>query len=184
MRPPAEPPWTTITAGAAPPFGPTNWRPCYAARCPGAPTSWASRGRTGPSPSCRRTCGAAAAGGCPTTPSAAGSTGWTTRGSASATPCRPTPSARKKRAIRRRLNGLPPRSVLLAEDETDLRLFPPLHAGWARRGQPAPVTISGANAKRVLFGSINVRTGHRLFLSRRHGRGSDCEAFLDEVHEH
>jgi hypothetical protein len=79
---------------------------------------------------------------------------------------------------------MPPRSVLLAEDETDLRLFPPLRAGWAVRGHPAPVEISGGNAKRVLFGSINILTGHRLFLARRHQRGADCEAFLDEVHEH
>ena len=82
------------------------------------------------------------------------------------------------------MKNLPPRSVLLAEDETDLRLFPPVHAGWAVRGQAAEVTISGNNAKRVLFGSINVWTGHRLFLTRQQGRGPDCEAFLDEIHEH
>jgi transposase InsO family protein len=105
-------------------------------------------------------------------------------GSAPATSCRPTPSARKKRAIRRRLRRVPPRSVLLAEDETDLRLFPPLRCGWAVKGEPAAVPISGANAKRVLFGSINIWTGHRLFLVRHHGRGPDCEAFLDEIHEH
>ena len=39
-------------------------------------------------------------------------------------------------------------------------------------------------AVRVLFGSINVWTGHRLFLTRQQGRGPDCEAFLDEIHEH
>ena len=98
--------------------------------------------------------------------------------------CPRTPRARKKRALRRRVRNLPPRSVLLAEDETDLRLFPPVHAGWAVRGQPAGVTISGSNAKRVLFGSINVWTGHRLFLTRHQQRGPDCEAFLDEIHEH
>src|SRR5207302_8517323 len=98
--------------------------------------------------------------------------------------CRQTPSARKKRAIRRRLQNLSARSVLLAEDETDLRLFPPLHAGWALRGTPAKVPLSGTNAKRVLFGSINVWTGHRLFLVRHQGRGPDCEAFLEEVHDH
>jgi DDE superfamily endonuclease len=79
---------------------------------------------------------------------------------------------------------LPPRSVALAEDETDLRLFPPLRAGWALRGQPAPVPISGSNAKRVLFGTLNILTGHRLFLARRQQRGADCQAFLEEIHEH
>ena len=63
---------------------------------------------------------------------------------------------------------MPPRSAKLAEDETDLRLFPPLRAGWARRGEEAPVPISGGNAKRVLFGAINLETGRRLFVSFRH----------------
>jgi hypothetical protein len=79
------------------------------------------------------------------------------------------------------LRALPPRSAKLAEDETDLRLFPPLRAGWALRGQPAPVPISGGNAKRVLFGAINLETGHRLVLARKRGRGEDFRAFLEEV---
>lgn len=74
--------------------------------------------------------------------------------------------------------------MALAEDETDLRLFPPLRAGWALRGQPAPVPISGGNAKRVLFGTINILTGHRLFLARQQQRAADCQAFLEEIHEH
>jgi len=79
---------------------------------------------------------------------------------------------------------MPPRSAKLAEDETDLRLFPPLRAGWARRGEEAPVPISGGNAKRVLFGALNIETGGRLFLARRHGRGVDFEEFLEEVRGH
>ena len=79
---------------------------------------------------------------------------------------------------------MPPRSVALAEDETDLRLFPPLRAGWALRGQPAPVPISGGNAKRVLFGTINILTGHRLFLVHRQQRSADCQAFFEAIHEH
>ena len=67
------------------------------------------------------------------------------------------------------------------EDETDLRLFPPLRAGWALRGQPAPVPIRGGNAKRVLFGAINLETGRRVLLARRRGRGEDFRAFLGEV---
>src|SRR5947209_14950662 len=96
-------------------------------------------------------------------------------GSASATSCPRTRGAREKRAIRRRLRALPQGSAKLAEDETDLRLFPPLRAGWARRGEEAPVPISGGNAKRVLFGAINIETGRRLFLPRRRGCGVDFE---------
>jgi hypothetical protein len=76
---------------------------------------------------------------------------------------------------------MPPRSAKLAEGETARRLFPPLRAGWALRGQPAPVPISGGNAKRVLFGAINLETGRRLSRVRRRQRGLDCEAFLEEV---
>jgi len=76
---------------------------------------------------------------------------------------------------------LPARSAKLAEDETDLRLFPPLRAGWARRGEEAPVPISGGNAKRVLFGAINIETGYRLFLPHRRQRGVEFEDFLEEV---
>jgi len=79
---------------------------------------------------------------------------------------------------------LPPRSVKLAEDETDLRLFPPLRSGWARCGQPAPVPISGTNAKRVLFGTINLETGHRLFQVSRRQRAAEWQEFLEEIHWH
>jgi hypothetical protein len=70
----------------------------------------------------------------------------------------------------------------LAEDETDLRLFPPLRASWSPRGWPEQVELSGANAKRVLFGCLNIRTGHRLRLVRGRQRGEDFQAVLDLVH--
>jgi len=56
--------------------------------------------------------------------------------------------------------------VLLSEDETVLRLFPVLRRAWALQGEQAHVTITGCNAKRVLFGAINLRTGHRVVLCR------------------
>jgi hypothetical protein len=47
--------------------------------------------------------------------------------------------------------------VLVFTDWTLLRLFPPLRAMWAAIGTQAKVAITGQNAKRVLFGTINVR---------------------------
>lgn len=61
---------------------------------------------------------------------------------------------------------MPTGAVLLFEDETILRLFPVLRRAWSLRGQQALVPITGRNAKRVLFGAINVRTGHRILLRR------------------
>jgi hypothetical protein len=79
---------------------------------------------------------------------------------------------------------LPRRSVVLAEDETDLLLFPPLRAGWSQRGEAAEVWLSGRNARRVIFGAMNLRTGARLLVPRPKGRSEDYQAFLDEVDGH
>jgi hypothetical protein len=79
---------------------------------------------------------------------------------------------------------LAPRSVLLVEDETDLMLFPVLRAMWSQRGQPAVVPLSGHNAKRVVFGAMNLASGHRLFEVRYKQRAEDFQAFLKSVHNH
>ena len=96
----------------------------------------------------------------------------------------PTRSARKKRRIRRQILALPRRSVVLAQDETDLLLFPPLRAGWSLKGQSAKVYLSGRNARRVIFGTLNLMTGTRLLLPRLKGRSDDFQAFLEEVSRH
>lgn len=70
---------------------------------------------------------------------------------------------------------------MLAQDETDLLLFPPLHAGWSKRGEVARVWLSGRNARRVIFGAMNLRTGARVLLPRDKGRSGDWQAFLAEV---
>ena len=74
--------------------------------------------------------------------------------------------------------------MVLVEDETDLLLFPPLRAMWARRGESACVMLSGRNAKRVVFGCMNLVTGHRLFLVREKQYAEDFQAFLQEVRRH
>jgi transposase len=67
---------------------------------------------------------------------------------------------------------------VLFTDATTLRLFPPLRAAWAYRGEQAEVRITGRNARRVLFGAINPRTGHRLVVRRARQRQEDFQAFL------
>jgi hypothetical protein len=73
---------------------------------------------------------------------------------------------------------------VLAQDETDLLLFPPLRAAWSKRGEDAKVWLSGRNARRVIFGAMNLRTGTRLFVPREKGRSGDFQAFLGEVRSH
>jgi DDE superfamily endonuclease len=73
---------------------------------------------------------------------------------------------------------------VLAEDETDLMMFPPLRAGWSLRGEPVEVHLSGWNARRVIFGAMNLVTGTRLMLPRPKGKSDDFRAFLKTIRSH
>ena len=59
-----------------------------------------------------------------------------------------------------------------------MRRSPPLPAAWSPRGYPKEVLLSGRNGRRVVFGAMNLRTGHRLFLPRERQRAGDFQAFL------
>jgi hypothetical protein len=85
--------------------------------------------------------------------------------------------------IRRRIKRLPRRSVVLAQDETDLLLFPPLRSCWSPVGEPKEVVLSGRNARRVVFGAMNLRTGTRFFLAQQRQRAVDFQAFLRLLHD-
>jgi transposase len=78
----------------------------------------------------------------------------------------------------RRLRRAEPDAAILFEDETTVRWFPPLRGMWARRGEQAEVPITGQNAKRVLFGAINFRTGRRAILRRPRTRQADFQESL------
>lgn len=73
--------------------------------------------------------------------------------------------------------------MLLGEDETVLRLFPVLRRAWALQGEQAHIAITGCNAKRVLFGAINLRTGHRIVLRRPNMAQAHFQAFLRLLRE-
>ena len=68
--------------------------------------------------------------------------------------------------------------MLLLTDWTLLRLFPPLRAMWAAIGTQAQVVITGQNARRVLFGTINVRTARRTITIGRNAGAHEVRAFL------
>lgn len=76
---------------------------------------------------------------------------------------------------------MPAGAVLLMEDETLLRLFPVLRRAWSLRGQQAVVPITGRNAKRVLFATINLRTGHRICLRGVNMRQINFHTLLSEI---
>lgn len=73
--------------------------------------------------------------------------------------------------------------LLFAEDETDLLLFPPLRAGWARVGEPVRVPLHGYNARRVVFGAMELRSGERVFVECERQRSADFQALLWAVRQ-
>jgi transposase len=88
---------------------------------------------------------------------------------------------RRLRLIRKKVRSLPEGCAKLFEDETDLLLFPPIRAGWFLRGKPATVPISGENAKRVIFGTIDVDTGRRVLISREAPCAVDFQVLLRKI---
>ncbi len=76
------------------------------------------------------------------------------------------------------MKKLPAGGRLLVLDETTLRHLPPLRAAWALRGQQASVRISGTNARRSLFGTLDLRTGRRVLMASGHQRLADFQRFL------
>ena len=79
---------------------------------------------------------------------------------------------------------MPSEAVLLFEDETIVRLFPGLRRSWSLKGEQASVGISGRNAKRVLFGTINMHTGRRVVLQYSNMRQASFQAFLQQLRCH
>ena len=74
-----------------------------------------------------------------------------------------------------------PTATLLAEDEADQHLLPVLRAMWQRVGQQVGIPTPGQNAKRGLFGALDVRTGAWFYHLTTHKRSADFIAFLTQV---
>lgn len=73
---------------------------------------------------------------------------------------------------------MPAGAVLLFEDETVLRLFPVLRRAWSLQGEQARVDITGRNAQRVLFATIDIHSGHRIVMQQPNMRQDSFQAFL------
>jgi transposase len=79
-----------------------------------------------------------------------------------------------------RLIGLPPRAVVLAEDETHLNLLPHVRASWTLRGARPQVLTPGTNRKVTVLGALEMSTGAWVYrLGRR--CAADFIALLDQL---
>ena len=66
-------------------------------------------------------------------------------------------------------------------DETARREFPPLRAGWSKRGQPTPVLISGRNKRRTILGALHPASGELVRTVRERGRTDDVLAAVEAL---
>lgn len=84
----------------------------------------------------------------------------------------------------RRIAQAAPDTVVVVEDETDLRLVPLLRRMWMRVGAqvvlPAPVT----NQCRTLFGTLNIHTGEVFYRAFVRKRAVETIAFLEALLGH
>lgn len=74
-----------------------------------------------------------------------------------------------------------PEATLVAEDEADSQLLPILRAMWQRVGEQVRIPTPGQNAKRGIFGALNVRTGEWFYQLAAHKRSTEFIAFLTQL---
>ncbi len=68
--------------------------------------------------------------------------------------------------------------TLIAEDEADVQLLAVVRSMWQRIGEQKRIPTPGQNAKRGVFGGLNLRTGEGFYLIAAHKRGVEFIAFL------
>jgi transposase len=74
-----------------------------------------------------------------------------------------------------------PEAILIAEDECDLHLLAVVRAMWQRINTQTRIPTPGQNAKRGVFGFLNLRTGEWFYHLTEHKRGIEFIAFLDQL---
>lgn len=69
-------------------------------------------------------------------------------------------------------------AVLIAADECEVHLLAVLRAMWQRVCQQMRLPTPGQNARRSVFGGLNLRTGQWHYVLAEHKRSTDFIAFL------
>jgi len=68
--------------------------------------------------------------------------------------------------------------TIIAEDEADVHLLAVVRAMWQRVGEQKRIPTPGQNAKRGVFGGLNLRTGEWFYHIMAHKRSVEFIAFL------
>jgi transposase len=73
--------------------------------------------------------------------------------------------SRKVNRVKRAIADLPADEVAVYEDEVDVHLNPKIGPCWMPKGVQFEVETPGKNQKRYVFGGLNPRTGHLVWLT-------------------
>jgi transposase len=72
--------------------------------------------------------------------------------------------------------------IIISQDEAEVHLYPYLVAIWCVVGSPQPeVPTPGKNAKRVVYGGLNLKTGHLTSYWAATKSGSHFVEFLEQL---
>ena len=72
--------------------------------------------------------------------------------------------SRKVNRIKRAISDLPADEVAVYEDEVDIHLNPKIGPCWMPCGEQFEIETPGKNQKRFVFGGLNTKTGHLVWL--------------------
>ncbi len=89
--------------------------------------------------------------------------------------------AAKQWAIAQAVVEAGPETAVLYADESRIALLPLLRAMWQWVGQQLRIPTPGSNASQALFGALNIRSGHWIYLVRPHMRKEDFIVFLEHL---
>jgi putative transposase len=90
---------------------------------------------------------------------------------------RPDPHAAEKQAKLAEILG-DSEGTIIAEDEADVHLLAVVRSMWQRIGEQKRIPTPGQNAKRGVFGGLNLRTGEWFYHITARKRGVEFIAFL------
>jgi transposase len=91
---------------------------------------------------------------------------------------------RRLNQLRRLVEGLPRREVVVYEDEVDIHLNPKIGLDWMGYGQQKEVETPGQNEKRYLAGALDVRTGRLLWVEGVKKNAGLFVALLAKLYHH
>jgi transposase len=77
-----------------------------------------------------------------------------------------------------------PETFILIEDETVLKLLPPLRRMWTRKGQQVTVPTPAQNDDICLYGVLDLNSGHTFHAFHDKGRSDYTIAYLEQLLEH